>query len=164
MECIQASCMHLFPYPGNRSCRNSIAAARELVIARSLEGETAVDFPPSCSYGIQGSSSARRKCREEAFKGQQKFCFQANKNLGRNRIDTLATVDYVVLLGNIFLHPGAPHRRKSGVCHVIPTIGTHPISLSIHSLGFKQLCFFSFWWQVPMWSEQVLEYLSLCRI
>jgi hypothetical protein len=69
-----------------------------------------------------------------------------------------------VLLGNIFLHPGAPHRRKSGVCHVIPTIGTHPISLSIHSLGFKQLCFFSFWWQVPMWSEQVLEYLSLCRI
>ncbi len=94
--------------------------------------------------GIQGSSSARRKCREEGFKGQQKFILQANKNLGRNRIDTLETVKNVVLLGNIFLHPGAPHRRKSGVCHVIPTIGTHPISLSIHSLGFKQLCFFNF--------------------
>jgi hypothetical protein len=94
--------------------------------------------------GIQGSSSARRKCREEGFKGQQKFILQANKNRGRNRIDTLETVDDVVLLGNIFLHPGAPHRRKSDVCHVIPTIGTHPISLSIHSLGFKQLCVFFF--------------------
>jgi hypothetical protein len=52
MECLQASCMHLFPYPGNRSCRNSNnAAARELVIARSVEGETAGDFPTSCSYG-----------------------------------------------------------------------------------------------------------------
>ncbi len=56
MECIQASCMHLFPSPGKRSCRDNnhsrnSNAARELVVARSLEGETAGDFPPSCSYG-----------------------------------------------------------------------------------------------------------------
>ncbi|KAH9538151.1 hypothetical protein CY35_16G091200 [Sphagnum magellanicum] len=135
MECIQASCMHLFPYPGNRSCRNSNAAARELVIARSVEGETAGGFRRSCSYGIQGSSSARRKCREEGFKGQQKFILQANKNLGRNRIDTLETVDDVVLLGNIFLHPRAPHRRKSGVCHVIPTIGENNARSTVKEFG-----------------------------
>ncbi|CAK9860089.1 unnamed protein product [Sphagnum jensenii] len=132
MECIQASCMHLFPSPGKRSCRDnnnsrSSNAARELVVARSLEGETAGDFPPSCSYGLQGSSSARRKCREEGFKGWQKFILQstqANKKLGSNRIATVETVDNVLWLGNIFLHPGASHRRrKCGVCHAISTTG-----------------------------------------
>lgn len=132
MECIQASCMHLFPSPGKRSCRDnnnsrSSNAARELVVARSLEGETAGDFPPSCSYGLQGSSSARRKCREESFKGWQKFILQstqADKKLGSNRIDTVETVDNVLWLGNIFLHPGVSHRRKKcGVCHAISTTG-----------------------------------------
>ncbi|CAK9257671.1 unnamed protein product [Sphagnum jensenii] len=132
MECIQASCMHLFPSPGKRSCRDNnnsrnSNAARELVVARSLEGETAGDFPPSCSYGLQGSSSARRKCREEGFKGWQKFILQstqADKKLGSNRIDTVETVDNVLWLGNIFLHPGASHRRrKCGVCHAISTTG-----------------------------------------
>jgi hypothetical protein len=89
--------------------------------------------------GLQGSSSARRKCREEGFKGWQKFILQstqANKKLGSNRIDTVETVDNVLWLGNIFLHPGASHRRrKCGVCHAISTTGTHPVSLSIHSFG-----------------------------
>jgi hypothetical protein len=31
------------------------------------------------------------------------------KKLGRSKIDTLETADDVVLIGNIFLHPGAPH-------------------------------------------------------
>jgi hypothetical protein len=77
--------------------------------------------------GLQGSSSARRKCREESFKGWQKFILQstqANKKLGSNRIDTVETVDNVLWLGNIFLHPGASHRRrKCGVCHAISTTG-----------------------------------------
>jgi hypothetical protein len=76
---------------------------------------------------MQGSSSARR----EGCETRQRCILQTtqannnNNNLQRNRIDTVESVDNVLLLGNIFLHLGAPHRREDGVCHAIPTTGTH---------------------------------------
>jgi hypothetical protein len=96
--------------------------------------------------GLQGSNSARRKFREEGFEGWQKFILQstqANKKLGSNRIDTVETVDNVLWLGNIFLHPGASHRRRRcGVHHAISTTGTHLVSLSIHSFGCETFVIF----------------------
>ncbi|CAM6039852.1 unnamed protein product, partial [Sphagnum compactum] len=69
----------------------------------------------------------KKKCKEGCERRQrcilQSTQANNNNNLQRNRIDTVESVDNVLLLGNIVLHLGAPHRREGGVCHAIPTTG-----------------------------------------